>query len=250
MNTQTIHQFNTPEDAVKKLSERIVRISDNCQSQNQRCHMALSGGSTPKLLFQTLSSTYSDNINWNNLHVYWVDDRCVPPDHPESNYGMTKATLFDLVSIPPENIHRMIGEANPETEAKRYSNMLLTQIPLIENIPQFNLIILGIGEDGHTASIFPNQMDLLNVNTVCAVGIHPVSGQKRITLTGKTICQAKEVVFLVTGPGKAVVISEIFNNTELAATYPAAHINPANKSAEWYLDGAAVKLISTKESCD
>jgi 6-phosphogluconolactonase len=246
MDTQTIHQFNTPEDAVKKLSERIVQINDNCQSQNQRCHMALSGGSTPKLLFQTLSSTYSDEINWNNLHVYWVDDRCVPPDHNESNYGMTKKHLLDLVNIPPENIHRMIGEAMPETEAKRYAHELLTQLPLVKNIPQFDLIILGIGEDGHTASIFPNQMDLLNAATVCAVGIHPVSDQKRITLTGKTICQAKEVVFLVTGSGKAAVISEIFNKTELATTYPAAHIN----LAKWYLDGAAAKLISTKESCD
>lgn len=243
MNQKTLHQFDTAKDAVNQLSERILQISSQCQNQDRLCHIALSGGSTPKLLFQNLSSTYSDRINWKNLHIYWVDDRCVPPDHDESNYGMTKKHLLDLVSIPPENIHRMIGEAIPEVEAKRYANELMTQMQQVKHTPQFDLIILGIGDDGHTASIFPNQMNLLNLDTICTVGVHPTSGQKRITLTGITICQAKEVIFLVTGAGKAAVIAEIFNKTKLAETYPAAHINPTNKPAEWYLDGAAAKLL-------
>ena len=240
MDPNMLQRFKTPLDTVNALVTRIIQVNKSNRLQNQPCHIAFSGGSTPKLLFQTLSELDRTEIDWNKMHIYWVDDRCVPPDHPESNFGMTKSTLLDHVPIPAENIHRIIGEADPETEADRYSKALLSQIPLNENIPQFDLIILGIGDDGHTASIFPDQMTLLNCNTVCAVGVHPVSGQKRITLTGKTINQGKSVIFLVTGSGKSSVVADIFNQTERASTYPAANIKPMAQSAEWFVDEAAV----------
>lgn len=243
MKSNIQHLFKTPLDAVNELVNRIIQISINSRLQHQSCHIAFSGGSTPILLFQHLSKTGEDKIDWNMVHIYWVDDRCVPPDHPESNFGMTKKHLLDHIPLPAKNIHRIIGEANPKIEAQRYSEELLSQIPLNDNIPRFDLIVLGIGDDGHTASIFPNQMDLLKSNSICAVGIHPVSGQNRITLTGKTICQGKEVIFLVTGSGKASVVAEIFNQTELAASYPAAHIKPLPGPAEWFLDEAAARKI-------
>ncbi|MBT4290586.1 MAG: 6-phosphogluconolactonase [Deltaproteobacteria bacterium] len=243
MEPNTLQRFKTPQDAVNELVDRIIRINKTTSLQNQSCHIALSGGSTPKLLFQTLSKTERDKIDWNMIHIYWVDDRCVPPDHPESNFGMTKLNLLDHVPIPGENIHRMIGEADPKMEAVRYSKELLSQIPLNENIPRFDLIILGIGDDGHTASIFPNQMTLLEHDSICAVGVHPVSGQKRITLTGNTICNGKTVIFLVTGSEKSSVVAEIFNQTELATIYPAAHIKPLLNPAEWFVDAAAAIKI-------
>jgi len=243
MDPNSLQRFKTPLDAVNALVSRIIRISKTTSLQNQPCHIAFSGGSTPKLLFQTLAKSYLDEIDWKLIHIFWVDDRCVPPDHPESNFGMTKAHLLDHVPIPGENIHRIMGEADPEVEADRYSKALLSQIPLDENIPRFDLIILGIGDDGHTASIFPNQMTLLEHDSICAVGIHPASGQKRITLTGKTICYGKEVIFLVTGSGKSSVVAEIYNQTELATTYPAAHIKPLLNPAEWLVDTAAARKI-------
>ena len=155
------------------------------QEQEQHdLHIALSGGSTPKTLFAILAQEpYNSSIPCNRLHFYWGDERCVAPDHADSNYGMTHAILLSQIDIPAENIHRSRGEDNPEDEAKRYSEEITKNVLN----SAFDLIMLGMGDDGHTASIFPHEMHLLENPNVCAVATHPVSGQKRITLTGTTL---------------------------------------------------------------
>lgn len=201
-------------------------------------HIALSGGSTPKILFDELADNYDKLIDWNKIHLYWGDERCVPPSHADSNYGMTEKHLISRIPIPKKNIHRILGEENPETEAARYSDFLRRKLTLEGKWPVFDLVILGMGADGHTASIFPDQMYFIHSDQICEVARHPESGQQRITLTGKVINHAARVAFLVTGSEKAPKLHEILSGTGLWEDYPAGHINPAGE-LHWYLDQSA-----------
>lgn len=201
--------------------------------------VALSGGSTPKLLFQLWASEFRTATDWSKVRFFWGDERCVPPNHEESNYGMTKSLLFNHIDIPEENIHRIIGEADPETEAERYGGEISDNTDELDGFPAFDLVILGMGSDGHTASIFPHQMDLLQSEKFCEVATHPESGQKRISLTGSVINRANTVAFLVTGASKQEKVQQIFAKHPDAQQYPAAHIMPQSEDVHWFLDEAA-----------
>lgn len=237
---ENIHLFKTPVLTAQAFGDYLMQT---VEQSGDIFHCALSGGSTPKLLFDYLAEQYPQSPLWEKIHFYWGDERCVPPGHDESNYKMTKERLLDKVSIPDENIHRILGENDPLTEANRYSHELQTFIPLRDNKPVFDLIILGMGEDGHTASIFPHQMELLNSEKTCDVAKHPETGQNRITLTGNIINQAKEVVFLVTGGSKKEKLYEIFHQEGDYQTYPAAHIHSENKNLKWFIDTNAGALL-------
>jgi len=163
----------------------------------------------------------------------------VPPDDEESNFGMTQEFLFSKVNIPPSNVHRIFGENEPQKEAIRYSEIIKSRLNLKNDFPEFDLILLGVGDDGHTASIFPDQMKLLNSEKICEVAIHPSSGQKRITLTGKVINNSERIYFLVTGKSKAEVVAEILEKKNGYLKYPAANINSYNGNILWYLDKEA-----------
>ena len=178
---------------------------------------------------------------WIKFKVFWVDERCVPPDDPESNYGMAHHHLFRHVDIPKNQIYRIKGEYDPRSEQERYESILRENIPLKNGLPKFDLIILGMGSDGHTASIFPDQMELFNSENLCEVSEHPEKGQKRITLTGKVINNAHNVVFLVTGDQKAPVLSQIINDNK--QNLPASLVYPAHGLLEWYLDASAAKYL-------
>ena len=176
-------------------------------------HIALSGGSTPKVLFEILAKDYADKIDWLKVHLYWGDERCVPFNDADSNFGMTEEKLLQHIDFPSTNIHRVIGQNKPSHEAIRYSNIINNYLPSKNNLPVFDLIILGMGSDGHTASIFPHQMELMTDENTCGVATHPESGQKRITLNGPVINNAKQIHFLVTGASKAPVVKKIFNKS-------------------------------------
>lgn len=206
-------------------------------------HIALSGGSTPKILFELLADEYDEDIDWNKVHFWWGDERCVPPTDDDSNYKMTKERLFDAVTINEAQIHRIIGEHNPEEEAIRYSSEIAKQIPVVNGLPQFDIALQGIGTDGHTASIFPHEMTLLTDTRICGVANHPDSGQKRITLNGPVINNSVNICFLVTGAGKAEKIDAILNQKEGYLQYPASHFNGDN--VIWFLDQAAAERIQS-----
>lgn len=206
-------------------------------------HVALSGGSTPKMLFDYLAQHYRESIPWGDVHLWWGDERCVPPDHEESNYLMTKESLLKGVILPPENVHRIRGEASPVEEANRYAAEMTREIPLKNNIPVFDLVYLGLGTDGHTASIFPDRMELLTSTALTAVASHPESGQNRISLTGPVLNNARNVAFLVTGASKAERVSEIFEKKDGSESYPASYIDPTHGDLAWYLDRAAAKSL-------
>lgn len=204
-----------------------------------RTTIALSGGTTPRLLFQHLAGQYRDRIDWASVHFFWGDERCVPPEDKESNFGMARDLLFNGLDLPEANIHRIRGEDDPAVEAGRYAEEIAASVPFANGLPAFDIIMLGLGEDGHTASIFPDQMALLQATDYCAVARHPQSGQARITLTGPVINNARHVAFLVTGSSKAEVVREIITGEEQALRYPAMHIRPHTGNLYWFLDEPA-----------
>jgi len=238
---QKLHILKTPEELADQFADELMNQIANFSGKT--FHLAISGGKTPDLLFSVLTKKYSDSELWQKVHFWWVDERMVPVTDPESNFGNALKLLFSQISIPEENIHRIKGENDPETEALSYSAQIQQNLKLKNGWPVFDLIVLGMGDDGHTASIFPNQMELFRSKQICAVATHPESGQKRVTLTGKTINNASKVSFLVTGANKANRLSEIWAHQEKANLLPTAYIHPVSENLEWFLDESAAQFI-------
>ncbi|QQF77139.1 6-phosphogluconolactonase [Histophilus somni] len=227
--------FDTAQQAVEQIAQEFVQYS----RQNRPVHISLSGGSTPKLLFKTLAQEpFKSEVRWENLHFWWGDDRMVEPNNPESNYGEVKKLLFDHISIPTENIHRIRGEENVEQELARFSQELTACVPNLE----FDWIILGKGTDGHTASLFPHQTNF-NDRNLAVIAKHPETGQIRISKTAKLIEQAKRITYLVTGEAKAEILKEIQTALPENLPYPAAKIQAKNGITEWILDRNAGKFL-------
>ncbi|MBR0573973.1 MULTISPECIES: 6-phosphogluconolactonase [Pasteurellaceae] len=227
--------FDSAQQAVEKIAQEFKAYSE----QGEPVHISLSGGSTPKLLFKILAQPpYNTEINWKNLHFWWGDERMVEPTDPESNYGEVQALLFDHIDIPTENIHRIQGEQEVQAELIRFEQEITDCVPNQE----FDWIILGMGTDGHTASLFPNQTDFDDERLVI-IAEHPETKQLRISKTAKLIEKAKRVTYLVTGQSKAVIIKQIFADDPKAQNYPAARIKASNGNTEWYLDKEAGELL-------
>jgi 6-phosphogluconolactonase len=209
--------------------------------------MALSGGSTPKHLFQYLASHSGDKINWGKVRIFWGDERCVSPESKESNYLMTKENLLDHIPIPPENIFRIKGEDDPLIESDRYAQTVSKHVNTFGNIPQFDIIMLGLGDDGHTASIFPDKSQLFNSNKLFEVAEHPQTKQIRISATGQIINNAKTVIFLVTGASKAQVLAKVIDKKDEWESFPASKVHPKNGDLFWFVDELAAARLSVKE---
>ncbi len=238
-----LHIYDDPELTARALAELISEKAITKANNSQKLNIAVSGGKTPSILFTLLAKEYRNAIPWNAIRFFWVDERCVEPTDSESNFGMTYDALFRYAFINPENLFRMKGEAVPEDEAVRYQKLLWDELPVRNKFPIFDLILLGIGDDGHTASIFPDNLSLLNSDSSVEVAKHPTNGQKRITLTGKTICNSNQVVFFITGINKSEIVKQIANKNTEAKKYPASYIYDYDGSADIYMDeDAATKL--------
>lgn len=205
--------------------------------------IALSGGNTPVKIFKHLAEHYKKTIYWSKIKFFWGDERCVPPDDDDSNYKSAKDNLFDSLNIPAENIFRIKGEENPDAEAKRYSAILQKELLIKNGIPQFDFVLLGLGEDGHTASIFPYEINLFDSPNNCEPAAHPVSGQKRITITGRIINCAKTIAFMSVGISKSEKVYEIINKTRSSKAYPAALVKPDSGKLLWLLDKESAEKL-------
>lgn len=217
-------------------------LRDSLRDQRGNFGLALAGGSTPRIIYQQWA-TIRDESLWNSVLFFWGDERCVPPDSEDSNYKMARDSFLSQIKITENQIHRIHGEENPEVEAKRYAEEITAHLPTANNLPQFDWILLGVGSDGHTASLFPNSQALEVQNSICAIAQHPQSGQKRISVTLPIINNAKKVTFLVTGQEKAEIVREILKNEDNSPMYPAARVNPRYGILQWYLDEAAAALL-------
>ncbi len=234
--------FLTPEELSLQLAKEIRDIVSENASKDNDTFIALSGGSTPKVLFTLLSGEFRDKIQWNRVHLFWGDERCVPPDDEQSNYGMTKKNLLGKINIPEKNVHRIRGENEPLEEVKRITGEIKYFVPFANNLPQFDINLLGLGSDGHTASLFPGKSLSGIIERIVGIAVHPDSGQKRISLTYETINNSKRNIFMVTGKKKSDIIFKILGSKIIDKKFPAAKIK-ASDYLEWYLDEeAAVKI--------
>jgi 6-phosphogluconolactonase len=235
--------FATPFDMAMKVAEEMVNMISVSAKKDKRFTLALSGGTTPEILFSILSEKFSKSVPWEHVHIFWGDERCVPPDNPESNFGMAQRKLLMGIEIPSRNIHRILGENDPEMEASRYSEEISLFTRERDEKPLFDLILLGLGEDGHTASIFPGHPELMESERICSVALHPVTFRKRITLTGRVINNADAVTFLVAGRKKESVVKKLFKKDPSSLNYPAALIVPVYGRLNWYIDKEAGRLL-------
>jgi 6-phosphogluconolactonase len=214
--------------------------------------VALSGGSTPQATFKLLADPagpFAATVPWDKVQLFWVDERCVGPDHPESNYGVARELLLSKVAIPEANVFRMEGELDPEEAASRYESTLRNVMKLEgAESPAFDLVTLGMGPDGHTASLFPHTEGLNELGRLVIANHVPQKDVWRISLTWPVINQAAEVAFEVEGPSKTDVLAEVLVGPRDPERLPSQLIRPANGKLLFLLDeAAAAKLPAASE---
>jgi len=219
-----------------KAAEQFVALAGRAIAGAARFAVALSGGSTPRALYELLGSTeYRERIDWRGVHLFWGDERCVPPDHSESNFGMVRESWISQIQIPAENIHRMEGEKEPRAAAAAYEQELQQFFaPAPGQMPRFDLILLGVGADGHTASLFPGSAALDEQERFVVADYVEKLKAHRLTLTLPVINAAAQVTFLVSGASKADVVRRILRGSE-TAELPAAKVRSANGSLAWLI---------------
>ncbi len=241
MTQPAIHICTNPAAIAEAVARRWAALSATAIAERGFFHVALAGGSTPRLLYQTLASpAWRDDIDWSRLHVFFGDERSVPPEHPDSNYRMARESLLDHVPIPSDQIHRMKGEQRPlETAAATYAACLETLLPHPkQDAPCFDLILLGLGPDGHVASLFPDTAILHERERWVA----PVYVDKlhtwRLSVTFPVLNQARHVLLLVAGDAKRPIVNAVLAEEDAEPRYPVQMIQPQGELA-WYLDEAA-----------
>ena len=240
---KNIHAYPNKEKLVAATTERIADCIEQAIQQNGLCNMALSGGNTPGGIFSLLgSSPYRDRLDWSRLHLFWGDERVVPPEHEDSNFRLVQETLLGHIKIPAENVHRMRGEIAPEEAAAEYAELMHGHFK--DNPPCFDLMLLGLGEDGHTASLFP-ETDAVEESEKHAVAVFvPKLDVWRVTLTLPVINASKKVLFLVSGKSKSEMVQRIMSNKQPDKEIPATMVNPQNGELHWMLDSDAMVLIN------
>jgi 6-phosphogluconolactonase len=224
-----------------------AQIAKDAVSSRGIFFTALSGGGTPMALYRLLAELpYLESLPWDKMHFFWGDERCVPPDNSESCYFQAYSMWLGKVSIPAENIHRAKGEMGPETAAADYAHELKKVAEITEDWPQFDLIFLGLGADGHTASLFPGSA----LQTDSQLAVIPVTAQyqdrpaNRISMTPAVFNSARNVVFLVSGTEKESALAETISGPPDPVRLPAQRIRPDNGKIWWLVDEAAGRLLS------
>ncbi|MGB3237193.1 MAG: 6-phosphogluconolactonase [Geitlerinemataceae cyanobacterium] len=221
---------------VDRAEELILERIQLALTKSDRATIVLSGGSTPKPLYEALSE---QNLPWDKIHIFWGDERYVPPSHPDSNEKMAREAWLDRVSIPPENIHPMsTGAGDPQIDAQKIDRQLQEFFGLSAGeFPSFDIMLLGMGDDGHTASLFPQTQALQVCDRLVTVGNK--DGQPRLTLTVPVLNQSHCILFLVAGASKQTALREVFAPTGDAIAYPSRLIQPQHGEQWWLLDEAA-----------
>ncbi len=204
--------------------------------------VALAGGSTPLKMYTLLSDAH---VNWSWVHIFWGDERCLPPEDKESNYHMANEALLKVILIPKNNIHRIRGELPAGQAAKNYENDLHQFFG--GNLPRFNLVLLGLGKDGHTASLFPGAPALGETSHWVAPVPHripPPPLVDRVTLTPPVLNAASHIIFLVSGAEKAKILERVLHNPPLSQLLPAEAVKPVDGTLLWLLDKDAAAALS------
>lgn len=248
MNVQVIKLADA--DAVAwEAASRVAAAGREAVRERGRFTLALSGGSTPRRLFGLLGmSEWLVRVPWEQAQIFWADERCVPPDSPESNYGEARALLLNRLPVAPEQIHRWRGEAaDPEAEAVRYGEELMRDTDHgLGDMPRLDLILLGMGTDGHTASLFPHSPALAALTAPTAANVAPVPPTQRLTMTLPALGAARSVLFLVTGADKAATLARVLEGPPAFEDLPAQAVQLVDGSLAWLVDAAAAARLTNR----
>ncbi|PYT02574.1 MAG: 6-phosphogluconolactonase [Acidobacteria bacterium] len=255
--------YHNPEELALKAARLFARLADQYVVGCGRFTVALSGGSTPKAMLTLLAADpFVDTVPWSSIYFFWGDERCVPSDHPDSNYRMASEALLSKVPVPPANIFRIPAEnPDPERAAEEYAATLKRFFPggagatstdtgPLSSLPRFDLVFLGMGPDGHTASLFPHTTALQAGDQIVVANYVEKFKTYRITLTAATINNARNVTFLVAGEDKAETIKNVLEGSYQPDLYPSQLIRPRNGTLLWMVDEAAAGLLGDQHSAE
>ncbi len=241
-----VRVFPNLEDLSRQAASQFEELANRRIAEGRIFAAALSGGSTPRRLYQLLAGPpFSDLIPWRSVHLFQVDERCVPPDHPDSNYKMVREALLGKGLVPESNFHRMATELpDRDAAAQQYAEELARILrPQASGWPRLDLVLLGMGPDGHTASLFPGSAALDEQSRRVAPNYVEKLKAYRLTLTFPVLNAAAEIIFLVAGSDKAEALRQVLDASSAAAKLPAQMIRPAEGQVRWYVDKAAARLL-------
>ena len=243
MTTPEIKVLPDLDAVAREAAERILRAADEAITQRGRFSIALSGGSAPKPLYELLATDdYRSAIDWARVEVFWGDERCVPPDHPESNYRMARELMLSKLPIPGDNIYRMRGEIDPHEAAKEYGLMLQEKFGASGGV---DVNLLGMGKDGHTASLFPgtDAVHETRHRVVANYAEHSTTGKSwRMTMTIPFINRSRQVLILVGGADKAQTVQRVLEGPGDPQRLPVQRVQPESGRLTWLLDAAAAGM--------
>ena len=228
------------------LADYFVATGERAIAERGKFTVALSGGHTPRAAYELLAADpLRANLSWSNVFIYFGDERCVPPDDERSNYRMAREAFLDAVPIPSANIARMRGEIDPGLAANEYASILRAELG---GMPQLDLVMLGLGEDGHTASLFPGIAQEVGEHSLVEAAYAQSQAMWRVTITPKLINAARRVVFAVEGVAKARALAAVYEGPRDPKTYPAQLVQPSSGELTWLVDEAATNLLRSRDA--
>jgi len=226
-------------------AERFTRLAREAVRERGLFAALLSGGRTPRTLYSLLGSDmFAEAIEWQAVHLFWGDERCVGPGSPRSNYAMVREALLSRIEIPDRNVHRILGELDPAQAAREYEDEIRKILAGAGRTPVFDLVLLGLGTDGHTLSLFPGSAALEETRRMVVADTAP-DGEQRVTVTLPVVNNARNVVFMVSGAEKAGILKDLVSGVEdgRAGALPASLVRPAETDVVWLVDEAAAGLL-------
>jgi 6-phosphogluconolactonase len=239
-----LHVYRDPATLAHALADLFVRTADFSMTERGAFHVALSGGETPRAAYELLGrEPLRDEISWSDAFIYFGDERCVPPDDEQSNYRMAQKAFFDAVPLPHQNVHRIRGEAEPGIAANEYASILRADLG---DAPQFDLVFLGLGEDGHTASLFPGTPPQTDDDSLVRAVYSQSTMMWRVTITPKVINLARTVVFAVQGYEKAQILAAVYEGPIDPVKYPAQIVHPVSGRLVWLVDELAAGMLKAR----
>jgi len=233
--------YHSQEELISSAADQLISTGSEAIDARGQFNLALAGGSTPLPLYKYLADQMTDELDWSKVHYFWGDERSVPPDHPESNFNQANQSLLIPRQVQKENIHRIKAELPPAEAARQYQVEILAHFQ--QKLPSFDLILLGMGDDGHTASLFPETEpvdgDVFDHNCLVAPNWVPKLASWRITFTPRLINAARNIIFLVKGQSKASTLKLVLEGPTLPQRYPSQLITPDQGNLFWYIDEEA-----------
>ncbi len=231
-----VHTYKDADEVCNALADWMAALMDKTLQAKEKFVLALSGGETPKKLYKILAaSPYNEKIKWDRVHFFWGDERVVPFDDERNNAKMAFDNLLDKVKIPSGNIHRIWTDVEPAVAAAQYEKILHQYFD--DKQTTFDLVLLGLGEDGHTLSLFPGS-EVLPGKTGWVNAVHSAEKGERITLMPDVVNRSASVAFLVTGESKSAIVEKLFSDQHIGE-FPAQLVKPVNNELHWFLDKTA-----------